>query len=151
MEKETLHAIMDAIGKTSIAECEIVAKNGSIRILRKPGATLSRLTNETEQTASETEDAGNGADIEDENLVDVTSSWVGFFFRGEKKDDKPYVKLRDMIKEGQQIGSVVTMNVVQQVSSPVAGKLVEILVEDGQPVEYGQPLLRMRIETQVDA
>ncbi|HOG64733.1 MAG TPA: biotin/lipoyl-binding protein [Spirochaetota bacterium] len=149
MEKDTLHAIMDAIGHTSIAECEIVAKNGSIRILRKPGLQVPRLRDDVKPDGNGGAESGSpNLDADDDDLVDVTSSWVGFFYRGTKKDDKPCVKLRDTVKEGQQIGSVVTMNVVQKLSSPVTGKLVEVLVEDGQPVEYGQPLLRMRIEAQ---
>lgn len=148
MEKETLHAIMSAIEQTSISECEIVAKNGSIRIVRTPGAMLARPAEKTVQVPENLSEAESGEESEDSDLVDVTSSWVGFFYRGIDKDDKPCVKLREHIKEGQQLGSVITMNVVQKVSSPVTGKLVEVLVEDGQPVEYGQPLLRMRIEAQ---
>ena len=124
MEKETLHAIMDAIGQTSIAECEIVAKNGSIRIMRKPGGQPLRSRAESLPVANGDDESGiQTPEGEDSDLVDVTSSWVGLFYRGTKKDDKPCVKLRDTVKEGQQIGSVITMNVVQKLSSPVTGKL----------------------------
>ena len=80
MEKETLHAIMDAIGQTSIAECEIVAKNGSIRIVRKPGAAVSRPGEVRPSLAQESvSGADSNGSSDDADLVDVTSSWVGFF------------------------------------------------------------------------
>ena len=145
MEKDMLHSIMDAIRDTSIAECEIAAKNASIRILRKPGGSGIR-TRPVDAVVAVPEDDK----IVDEttDVFDVTSDWVGYFYRGVAQNEKPLVKLRELVKEGQQVGSVVTMNVVQKVAAPVAGKLVEVLVEDGQPVEYGQPLLRIRTDNQ---
>lgn len=144
MDKDTLSAIMYALNGTSVAECEISAKGGLIRIVRRPGHVRFPLAPANGAPESGSEQAGE----EDAGTVDITSSWVGYFYRGTAKGAKPCVKLRDPVKEGQRVGCVNIMNVVQNVTSPAAGKLVEFLVEDGQAVEYGQPLARIKIDEQ---
>jgi len=142
MDKDTLNAIMCALSGTSVMECEIAAKGGTIRIVRDPVRINPPAAPPPSVPESET------LPEEDADTVDITSSWVGYFYRGATKDAKPCVRLRDMVKEGQQIGSVNTMNVFQDLTSPASGRLIEFLAEDGQAVEYGQPLVRLRIDEQ---
>ena len=142
MEKENLDAIMDAMNGTSIRECEITSKSGYLRIVREPaGQPVGKATVPAPVAAGSVEAAEPVEDVRD-----ITSSWVGYFYRGAKKDDKPLLKLRDMVKSGQQVGIVITMNVVHQVLSELDGKITDFLVEDGQAVEYGQPLMRVAAE-----
>jgi acetyl-CoA carboxylase biotin carboxyl carrier protein len=68
-------------------------------------------------------------------LVGVFHSWSG------TKEKKPLIKIGDHIKKGQHIGIIQALNIANEVESPVAGQVIEILVEDGQGVEYGQPLI----------
>lgn len=142
MQKESLEAIMQAMQGTSIKECEITGKELYVRLVRDttaaPAAKKPAASPVAPPAAPVAEDKGP--------TTDITSAWVGHFYRGAKPKDKALLKLRDMVKEGQQVGIVVTMNVVHQIVSEVAGKLTEILVEDGQAVEYGQPLLRISAE-----
>jgi biotin carboxyl carrier protein len=144
MDKDTLNAIMYALDGTSVAECEIAAKGGVIRIVRNPRHARAPLSipKSISEPDSEIQSAGEN------DTVDIVSLWVGHFYRGTAKGAKPCVKLRDLVKEGQQVGCVDIMNVFQNVTSPIAGKLVEFLVEDGQAVEYGQPLARIKIDEQ---
>ena len=146
MDRDTLNAIIHALNGTSVVECEIAAKGGLIRIVRNPGQTRSPL--HIPKSAGVSDSESQSAGEENTDTVDITSSWVGYFYRGTAKGAKPCVKLRDLVKEGQQVGSVNIMNVFQNVTSPIAGKLIEFLVEDGQAVEYGQPLARIKIDEQ---
>jgi len=139
MDKDTLDAIMSALDETSIAECEIAANDRVIRIIRAPHPVLSPHPAVTPASDAAENEPG---------IVDITAAHVGYFYRGTGKGAKPCVKIRDAVKEGQQIGSINIMNVVQNVTSSVSGKLLEFLVEDGQPVEYGQPLARLLPEEQ---
>jgi len=140
MDKDTLDAIMTALDETSIAECEIVANDRAVRIVRAPHPAPS-----PHLPASAPAD---GAPENESDTVYITAAHVGYFYRGAGKGARPCVKIRDMVKEGQQIGSINIMNVIQNITSPASGKLLEFLVEDGQPVEYGQPLARLLPEEQ---
>ncbi len=76
---------------------------------------------------------------------DITSPYVGFFRRSESKDgSKPVVKLREVVNEGKIIAYIQSMSLQYEVISDIHGKIVEVLVEDGQAVEYGQPLFRLK-------
>lgn len=72
--------------------------------------------------------------------LDVRSMLVGFYRAVAKRGAKP-VAPGDTVKEGQIIGAVEALNVLNEIESPAAGRVKEILVDDGQPVEYGQVLM----------
>lgn len=76
------------------------------------------------------------------NVVELKSKWVGFFTRLNPKTGEYYVKLRDKVSENDIIAHVRVLGVLQDVKAGMNGKVKEILVEEGQPIEYGQPLLR---------
>lgn len=71
----------------------------------------------------------------------VTASLVGIFHNALKAGQKPLVAVGDVIREGQAIGGIETLRVMNEVEAQVSGKVVEILVTPGQPVEFGQRLL----------
>ncbi len=73
-------------------------------------------------------------------LVTIEAPMVGTFYRAPAPDAEPYVKEGDAIKAGQTVCIVEAMKLMNEVESSVAGRVVKILVETGQPVEYGQPL-----------
>lgn len=145
MDTEKLESIMAAIQKTSIKEAEVTTKDGYVRLVRRQAAPVKAVAPAASGKAG-VPAAAVQPEAPKPKTVDVRSSWVGYFGRGKGKDGKPCVALRDVVKEGQQVGVVTTMNIRHDVDSPVAGKVVEILVEDGQPVEYNQPLVRIAIE-----
>ncbi|MFN3659773.1 MAG: acetyl-CoA carboxylase biotin carboxyl carrier protein [Brevinematales bacterium] len=78
-------------------------------------------------------------------IQDVTSKWVGVFTRLNPKTKEAYVKLRDTVKKGDVIAHVRVLGHLQDVVCEYDGKVKEILVEEGQPVEYGQPLFRLEV------
>jgi acetyl-CoA carboxylase biotin carboxyl carrier protein len=68
---------------------------------------------------------------------------VGIFTRLNPKTKEAYVKLRDVVKKGDVIAHIRVLGHLQDVVVDEEGKIKEILVEEGQPVEYGQPLFRL--------
>jgi oxaloacetate decarboxylase alpha subunit len=72
--------------------------------------------------------------------IKVTSPIVGTFYRASSPDKPPYVEAGDMVKNGQVLCIIEAMKLMNEIESETAGKIVQILVESGQPVEYGQPL-----------
>jgi acetyl-CoA carboxylase biotin carboxyl carrier protein len=65
---------------------------------------------------------------------------VGTFFRSPAPGTSPYVDEGDVIKVGQGLCIIEAMKLMNEIESKVAGRIMKILVENGQPVEYGQPL-----------
>ena len=74
------------------------------------------------------------------NQIKVTSPIVGTFYRSSSPDKPPYVEVGDTVKKGQVLCIIEAMKLMNEIESETAGKIVQILVENGQPVEYGQPL-----------
>ena len=68
---------------------------------------------------------------------------VGTFYRSPSPDESPYVNVGDRIRTGQVVCIVEAMKLMNEVESEVSGEIVEILVENAQPVEYGQVLMRV--------
>jgi acetyl-CoA carboxylase biotin carboxyl carrier protein len=65
---------------------------------------------------------------------------VGTFYRSPSPTAEPYVSEGDVVKEGQVICIIEAMKLMNEIECKVSGRIVRILVENGQPVEYGQPL-----------
>jgi acetyl-CoA carboxylase biotin carboxyl carrier protein len=73
----------------------------------------------------------------------VTSPFVGTFYRTPAPDQPPFVELGSVVKKGQTLCIIEAMKLMNEIESDEAGKVTEILVENGQPVEFGQPLFRI--------
>ena len=74
---------------------------------------------------------------------DICANQVGFFSRFDKVAKKQYVKLRDVVKKGDIVGIIMVLDMHYEVIADKGGKIVNFLVEEAQPVEYGQPLIRL--------
>ncbi len=73
-------------------------------------------------------------------LVTIEAPMVGTFYRAPAPEAPPYVKEGDLIKAGQVLCIIEAMKLMNEIESKVAGRVVKILAENTQPVEYGQPL-----------
>lgn len=72
--------------------------------------------------------------------IKVTSPIVGTFYRSSSPDKPPYVEVGDIVKKGQVVCIIEAMKLMNEIECEAAGRIVQILVENGHPVEYGQPL-----------
>lgn len=73
----------------------------------------------------------------------VTSPFVGTFYRTPAPDQPPFVELGAVVKKGQTLCIVEAMKLMNEIEADISGKVVEIYAESGQPVEFGQPLFRI--------
>ena len=78
--------------------------------------------------------------------VEVTSPMVGTFYRSPAPDEPPFVEKSDRVTVGQVVCIIEAMKLMNEIESEVSGQIVEILVENGAPVEYGQALMRINPE-----
>ncbi|MEW6769783.1 MAG: acetyl-CoA carboxylase biotin carboxyl carrier protein [Bacillota bacterium] len=79
-----------------------------------------------------------------EDLVTVQAPMVGTFYRAPAPDAPPYVQVGDVVEVGQVLCIIEAMKLMNEIQAEVTGEIVEILVENGHPVEYGQPLFLIR-------
>jgi acetyl-CoA carboxylase biotin carboxyl carrier protein len=84
------------------------------------------------------------AAVEDKAHV-VTSPFVGTFYRKPNPDSPAYVSINDRVDKGQVLCIVEAMKLMNEIEADVAGTVIGILVEDGAPVEYGQPLFKIAV------
>ena len=79
----------------------------------------------------------------DEHCVRIKSPMVGTFYLSPDPDSTPYVKVGDSVGKGTTVCIIEAMKVFNEIQSEVSGKVVAILVENGEPVEFGQPLFKI--------
>jgi acetyl-CoA carboxylase biotin carboxyl carrier protein len=73
----------------------------------------------------------------------ITSPFVGTFYRAPSPDQPPFVEVGSPVRKGQVLCIIEAMKLMNEIESEVAGKVAEVLVQNGQPVEFGQPLFRI--------
>jgi acetyl-CoA carboxylase biotin carboxyl carrier protein len=78
------------------------------------------------------------------DLVEITAPMVGTFYRAATPEDPPFVELGSRIAIGQPVCILEAMKLMNELEAEVSGEVVEILVENGTPVEYGQVLVRVK-------
>ena len=78
--------------------------------------------------------------VTDSNLVEFKAPMVGTFYRAPAPDAEPYVKEGDNISKGKVLCIIEAMKLMNEIEAEINGKIVKILVDNAQPVEYNQPL-----------
>ncbi len=80
----------------------------------------------------------------EEALETIVAPMVGTFYAAPRPGAEPFVRVGDHVEPGQVVAIIEAMKVMNEIVAERSGTIVEILVENGQPVEYGQPLMRLR-------
>jgi acetyl-CoA carboxylase biotin carboxyl carrier protein len=108
-----------------------------------PSTSIASTTSTSvpEARPSETEKAPPGAP--NHKWEEVKSPMVGTFYRAPSPDEPPYVETGDRIRVGQTVCIIEAMKLMNEIEAEVSGQVVEILVENGDSVEYGQTLMRI--------
>ena len=88
--------------------------------------------------------APQAAPTADPSLIECRSPIVGTFYHAPSPDTPPFVRVNDTIKKGDVLCIIEAMKLMNEIEAEVSGTVVEILVENGQAVEYDQPLFRIK-------
>ncbi|MBF0586437.1 acetyl-CoA carboxylase biotin carboxyl carrier protein [Prosthecochloris sp. N3] len=80
----------------------------------------------------------------DADLIEIRSPIVGTFYRAPSPDSDPFINVNDRIEKGDVLCIVEAMKLMNEIEAEVSGSIVEIAVENGQPVEYDQVLFRLK-------
>lgn len=103
----------------------------------------SSTPNQAAPSKTETESSNENA-AEEDNLIKITSPIVGTFYSAPAPDKEPYVREGSVVAVGATVCIVEAMKLMNEIEAEVAGEIVKIYVENGQPVEYGQPLFGIK-------
>lgn len=136
---EMADQLAQLVANEGIHELTVEAEDHVLRLRRKRDAVIHHHSLEP---VSMEESLEQQAELEDDRQVQpVTSSVVGVFHLAASRAGDPLVKAGDQVEAGQLLGFVESMSLNHEVHSPRAGQLLEVLAEEGEPVEYGQALM----------
>ena len=95
------------------------------------------------QSTSESSEEGSAAQ-ENDNLETINAPMVGTFYKSPSPEESPYVQVGDAVSNESTVCILEAMKLFNEIQAEVTGEIAEILVEDGQMVEYGQPLFKVK-------
>jgi acetyl-CoA carboxylase biotin carboxyl carrier protein len=151
MDLRKLKTLIDLVSESNISELEITEADGKVRIVKSDGAVAAPMVMMAAPAAAApaatpaaaaapVAAAAPAPTVVEETGRIVKSPMVGTFYRAAGPNAKPFVEVGQAIKEGEAICIIEAMKIMNEIDADVAGTVTKILCENGQPVEFGQPL-----------
>jgi acetyl-CoA carboxylase biotin carboxyl carrier protein len=157
MREDEIRRLVKIVEESGIGELEYSRWGRKIRISKTPfnshyignsgGAQLYHVPQSSPPPApsqpalaAETSPAESGQTRPADSTVELKSPMVGTFYRSPSPDTNPYVEKNSIVKKGQPLCIIEAMKLMNEIEAEIAGRIIDILVENGQPVEYNQPL-----------
>jgi acetyl-CoA carboxylase biotin carboxyl carrier protein len=159
MEARDIKALLNLMREYALVELEIEDKRGKIRLVRgdltpaagqaASSAPLAPMAaspvSQPKVAAANQIDSKGSANAAPPVLADhqklVTSPMVGTFYRAASPGADPFVEEGDHVRKSQPLCIIEAMKMMNEIEAEIAGRVVRILCDNGQPVEYGQPLI----------
>jgi len=153
MDLRKLKTLIDLVSESNISELEITEAEGKVRIVKAglaaatpvmtmaAPAPVAPVAAVAAPVAAQALPASAPAEapVQAEGKA-IKSPMVGTFYRSPSPGAKSFVELGDAVKEGQPVCIIEAMKIMNEIESDTSGKIVRILCENGQAVEFGQPL-----------
>jgi acetyl-CoA carboxylase biotin carboxyl carrier protein len=147
MDLRKLKKLIDLVQESGVAELEItegeekvrIVKGGGVTVSHAPAASVAAGQAAPPGTAAPPAAAVQAPEGGQEGHI-VKAPMVGTFYRASAPDTKPFVEVGQTVKEGDPICIIEAMKLMNEIEADASGTVKAILVENGQPVEYGQPL-----------
>lgn len=148
MDLRKLKTLIDLVAESGIAELEITEGEGKVRIVKfaqggqftaSPGVQAYQVMPQAAAPAPAAEAAPAPAPVVAQGHV-VKSPMVGTFYRAPNPGASAFVDVGQAVKEGDPLCIIEAMKLLNEIEADKGGVIKEILVENGEPVEYGQPL-----------
>ena len=151
MEYEKIKQLMDDMGNSKLSSIDIEFPDGiKIKMEKKIETKMVAVQNVSEQENVIIEKTINENKVEIPSLAEsvkngniVKSPMIGTFYTKPSPTSAPYVEVGTQVKKGDVLCIVEAMKLMNEIESEYDGKIVEVLVKDGEPVDYGKPLFRI--------
>ena len=152
MDLRKLKTLIDLVSDSNVSELEITEAEGKVRIVKGPQAVVQSYAPAPAPVVAGAPQAPIAPQIapsaapeapapELSPLHTVKSPMVGTFYRSSSPGAKAFVEVGDLVKEGDTICIIEAMKILNEIEADKSGKVVQVLCENGQAVEYGQTLL----------
>ncbi len=157
MNNKDLKELMEFISQSNFVEFELERENFKLKLVKDIARAVPTAGNENSgphppviaagptvavPAAAAQPQSSSAAQAGD--IYQVTSPMVGTFYRASNPSAPPFVQVGDIVKKGQVLCIIEAMKLMNEIESEVAGEIIEIPVSNGQPVEYGEVLFRIR-------
>ncbi len=143
MDLRKLKTLIDLVSESNVSELEITEAEGKVRIVKGSGAIVQHAVPAAAVQAAQSlaaPAAAAAAAVEVPTGHVVKSPMVGTFYRSASPGAKPFVELGSQVKEGETLCIIEAMKILNEIEADKSGTIIRILSENGQAVEYGQPL-----------
>jgi acetyl-CoA carboxylase biotin carboxyl carrier protein len=153
MDLRKLKTLIDLVSDSNVTELEITEAEGTVRIVKGGGSApyVQNVTHHAPQAASAHYAApANAHAIEAAPIPaaepvsaghNVKSPMVGTFYRSSSPGAKSFVEIGDVVKVGDTVCIIEAMKILNEIEADMAGTVSQILCENGQAIEYGQPMV----------
>lgn len=154
MEMEKMIELIDAVSKSDLTGFKYEEEGIKLHLSKKENTcyvteNLSAPVNAVTTSAAEIKKAAEGDQISGTSAEEISvgnvveSPLVGTFYAAPAEDAESFVKVGDRVEKGQTLGIVEAMKLMNEIESDYSGTVAEILVNNQEGVEYGQPLFRI--------
>ncbi len=147
MDLRKLKTLIDLVSESNVSELEITEAEGKVRIVKSGGNVGQQFVAAPMQAAAPVQAAPVAAAPVAEAAApaavtghQVKSPMVGSFYRAASPGAKAFVEVGDQVKEGDTICIIEAMKILNEIEADKSGTVTRILADNGQAVEYGQPL-----------
>lgn len=151
MTIEEIRELIQTVVTTGVAELEVQRGENRVWIKRTGGAVTQEITVAAPPVspaapapAPAAAPAAAAPVAEEENLTPVKSPIVGTFYEASSPGAEPFVKVGDAIRPGKVLCIIESMKLMNEIEAEISGVIVKRLVENGQPVEFGETLFLVR-------
>ncbi|GAB4373918.1 MAG: acetyl-CoA carboxylase biotin carboxyl carrier protein subunit [Kiloniellaceae bacterium] len=141
VNEELVRKLADLLQETGLNEIEYEVNNHRIRVAKNAGVTTLAAPAASVAPAAPQAPAAAAGGPEAIPAGAITAPMVGTVYVAGEPGAPPFVKVGDQVREGQTLLIIEAMKVMNPLASPRAGTVKQIMISDGQPVEYGEPLL----------
>ena len=144
MDLRKLKTLIDLVSESNVSELEITEAEGKVRIVKGSGPVQQAIAQTpampVQAVAPALAAAAPPPAIEVPAGHPVKSPMVGTFYRSATPGAKPFVEMGSQVKEGETVCIIEAMKILNEIEADRSGTITQILCENGQAVEYGQPL-----------
>jgi acetyl-CoA carboxylase biotin carboxyl carrier protein len=131
----TVRELISMMGKSGITELDLSTGDLSIRLRGQSGAAPGPAAVAASPNGAESARVDEGHT--------VTAPMIGTYYSAPSPGEAPFVHVGDDVEVGQVVGIIEAMKIMNEIVSDRAGVVLEVMVENAQPVEYGSPLIRL--------
>jgi len=151
MEMDEIKTLIDLMNDNGLSELEIEEEGRKVRLVKetaKKPEVVAVPAHQVPQVVSEgsSQAASRAEAVEETGVHEITAPMVGTFYSAPSPDSEPFVEEGMKVAEDTTVCIIEAMKVMNEIHAEVAGTIIEILAENGQPVEYGQPLFKVSLE-----